>query len=113
MSLEQCNIAIQTVLPKEQIPAGTSLSILVRSLGGAISVAICQTVFEQKLNKNLENALPGIDASLISESGATTLVTNVHAALGDSAMVNVVIGLYNEVCERLLHPHSRSWLVSP
>jgi len=97
MTLEQCNIAIQTVLPENQIPAGTSLSVLVRSLGGSISVAICQNVFERKLRSNLKDILPGVDLSFISGSGATTLVQNANAALGgDAGAVEKVLLLYND-----------------
>lgn len=97
MTLEQCNIAIQTVLPQEQITAGTSLVILLRSLAGSLSVAICQNVFEQKLRKNLAGILPDVDVSVMSGSGATTLVANAQAALGDNQEdVEKVLGLYNE-----------------
>lgn len=97
MTLEQCNIAIQTVLPEKQVPAGTSLSVLVRSLGGSIAVAICQNVFERKLRSNLEDVLPGVDLSFIGGSGATTLVQNANAALGDDqGAVNQVLELYND-----------------
>ena len=97
MSLEQCNIAIQTVLSKEKIPAATALLILVRSLGGSISVAVCQTVFEKRLSKNLADILPGVNLAVISGSGATTLVANAQAALGgDKAAVEKVLKLYND-----------------
>ncbi|PVH78006.1 MFS general substrate transporter [Cadophora sp. DSE1049] len=97
MTLEQCSIAIQTALPEKQIPAGTSLSVLVRSLGGSIAVAICQNVFERKLRSNLEDVLPGVDLSFISGSGATTLVQKANAALGgDAGAVEKVLLLYND-----------------
>ena len=97
MSLEQCNIAIQTVLPKEQIPAGISLGLLARSLSGSISVAICQNVFEQKLRANLAEILPNADLSIVSGSGVTTLIANVQATAGGSLIdVQNIIKLYNE-----------------
>lgn len=95
MTLEQCNIAIQVVLPKEQIPAGISLGVLARSLSGSIAVAICQNVFEQRLRKNLASILPSVDLSVISSSGATTLVANVQALGGDQGEVKEVLDLYN------------------
>lgn len=96
MTLEQCNIAVQTVLPENQVPAGTSLIILLRSLGGSVAVAICQNVFERKLRSNLEEVLPGVDLSFISGSGATTLIQNANAALGgDQSAVEQAIKLYN------------------
>ena len=64
MSLEQCKIAIQIVLPKEQIPAGTSFSILVRSLKGSVAISICLNIFEQKPSRALARILPDLDPSL-------------------------------------------------
>lgn len=95
VSLEQCNIAIQTVLPEEQVPAGISLGILVRSLGGTIAIAICQNVFQKKLQENLSEILPGLDISIISGSGATTLVENVQKVLGEERVAEV-LALYND-----------------
>ncbi|KAH7305125.1 major facilitator superfamily transporter [Rhexocercosporidium sp. MPI-PUGE-AT-0058] len=96
MTLEQCNIAIRTVLPENRVPEGTSLSVLVRSLGGSIAVAICQNVFERKLRSNLEDVLQGVDLTFISGSGATTLIQNANAALGgDQGAVEKVVDLYN------------------
>lgn len=97
MSLEQCNVAIQTVLPEEKIPAGTSLSIFARSIGGSLGIAIAQNVFEQKLRKNLDGVLPDVDfASLISASGATDLIPKVQQATGgNDDQVRRVLELYN------------------
>ncbi|CZT51521.1 related to DHA14-like major facilitator; ABC transporter [Rhynchosporium secalis] len=97
MSLEQCNIAIQTVLPDSQIPAATSLGMLVRSLGGSIAVAICQNIFEKTLREKMRGLLPGLDLDLIENSGATTLVANANRALGgDEKKVQHILGLYNK-----------------
>jgi hypothetical protein len=49
MSLEQCNITIQTVLGDDQIAAGSSLVVFARSLAGSISIAVAQKVFQQDL----------------------------------------------------------------
>jgi hypothetical protein len=59
------------------------VSHLTRSLGGSISIAICQNIFEQKLRKNLADILPGVDSSIIGGSGATTLLANPQAAFGE------------------------------
>jgi len=96
MSLEQCNIAIQTVLPDDKVSAGIGLAVFTRSLGGAIAVSICQNVFEQKLRKNIQGMLPNLDVSVISGSGATNFIDNVQAALGgNEAELQQVIDLYN------------------
>lgn len=99
MALEQTNIAAQTVLAEKDIPAGTSLMVFARSLGGALAVGIGQTVFEQRL-RGLLVGVPGLDKSvvgtLVSGSGATDLVSKIQAAAGgDQGIVATVIGLYN------------------
>ena len=97
MTLEQCNIAIQTVLPKEQIAAGISLGVMVRTLSGSIAVSICQNVFEQKLRRNLAGILPNSDSSIISGSGITTLIANAQAGAGGTLIdAQNILKLYNE-----------------
>jgi len=97
MSLEQCNIAIQAVLPDDKLPVGISLAILTRSLGGAIAIAIGQNVFERKLSL-LNGVVP---ASVISESGATDLIANVESVLGDNpTAIHKVLALYNNALTR-------------
>lgn len=97
MSLEQCNIAIQAVLPDDKLAVGISLAILTRSLGGAIAIAIGQNVFERKLSL-LNGVVP---ASVIGESGATDLIANVESVLGDNpTAVYKVLALYNNALTR-------------
>ena len=85
------------MLPEDKIPAGTSLSLFTRSIGGSIGIAIAQSVFEQKLRKNLAGLLPEIDfASIISASGATDLIPKVQQATGgDEGQVRRFLELYN------------------
>ncbi|EME50120.1 hypothetical protein DOTSEDRAFT_59249 [Dothistroma septosporum NZE10] len=100
LSLEQTNIAVQTVLAEKDIPAGTSLMVFARSLGGALAVGIGQTVFEQRLRGLLRSGVPELGTEvvnqLVSGSGATDLVRNVQMAVGgNQGIVKTVIGLYN------------------
>nr|WRF81181.1 MFS transporter [Cercospora sp. JNU001] len=53
VSLEQSNVAVQTVLPDAQIPAGTSLVLFVRLLGSAIPGPIGQSVLQTTLASRL------------------------------------------------------------
>lgn len=75
MGQQQLQVAIQTVLPKADIPAGASIVVLVQTLSGAIFIAIGQAVLQNKLVQNLEAAFPsgGLDASRLSTVGATQL----------------------------------------
>ncbi|KAF2173022.1 hypothetical protein M409DRAFT_62654 [Zasmidium cellare ATCC 36951] len=101
MSLEQCNIAVQTVLPNSLIPAGTSLAVFARSLGSAITVGIAQNVFIQQLDSGLISSLPELDPSVVTGvlggSGATDLIRNVQSATGgNETIVQTVLEVYND-----------------
>lgn len=100
VSLEQCNVAVQTVLPDNLIPAGTSLAVFARSLGAAVTVGIGQNVFIQQLQSGLTSSLPNLDPSVVTGvlggSGATNLVDNVRKATnGNEGIVNMVLKVYN------------------
>ncbi|KAK4634940.1 MFS-type efflux pump MFS1 [Fulvia fulva] len=100
MALEQTNIAAQTVLDDKDIPAGTSLMVFARSLGGALAVGIGQTVFEQRLRGLLKTELPSLGGDVVNQlvggSGATDLIAKVQAAAGgDQGIVATVLALYN------------------
>ncbi len=70
---QQPLMAVQTVLPKAEVPSGTSIIMLVQTISGAIFVSIGQSVLQNELVKNLEAAFPsgGFDPSSLSGVGAT------------------------------------------
>jgi hypothetical protein len=75
MGQQQPQVAIQTVLPRADIPAGASIVLLVQTMSGAIFIAVGQAVLQNKLLQNLEATFPSLDldASRISTVGATQL----------------------------------------
>lgn len=75
MGQQQPQVAIQTVLPKADIPAGASIVVLLQTLSGAIFIAIGQAVLQNKLVQNLDAAFSrgALDASRLSTVGATQL----------------------------------------
>ncbi|QIW94581.1 hypothetical protein AMS68_000099 [Peltaster fructicola] len=61
-------IVVQTVLPPEDIPAGISLIVFTQSIGGAILVAVTQSIFFNKLIAGLSVIIgPEAAASAVSE----------------------------------------------
>ncbi|KAF7547528.1 hypothetical protein G7Z17_g7681 [Cylindrodendrum hubeiense] len=70
---QQPMVAIQTILPKSEVPAGISIIMLTQTLSGAIFVSVGQSVLQNDLVENLEVAFPngGIDISKLSSVGAT------------------------------------------
>ncbi|KAJ1327417.1 MFS multidrug transporter [Microdochium nivale] len=73
LGFQQPLIAVQTVLDMADVPTGTALIVFLQSLGGALFVAVGQTVFANGLARELVLRLPGIDPALILSSGATNL----------------------------------------
>lgn len=72
-------IAVQSVVPTEDIPVGSALVAFSQLLGGAFSVAIAQNVFFNSLTSNL---LPlGISAAQLQAAGASNLAKSVPAHL--------------------------------
>ncbi|CAG9954499.1 unnamed protein product [Clonostachys rosea f. rosea IK726] len=70
---QQPMIAIQTLLPRHEIPSGTAVIQLLQTLSGAIFISVGQSVLQNELLRNLKTALPNanFDASVLTTVGAT------------------------------------------
>ncbi|KAK9322000.1 major facilitator superfamily domain-containing protein [Lipomyces orientalis] len=66
-------IAAQTVLNLDDVPVGTALIVFAQTLGGALFVSVAQNVFSNRLVKGVVEAAPGLDPTLVSNTGATNL----------------------------------------
>jgi EmrB/QacA subfamily drug resistance transporter len=73
MSMQQTLVAVQTVLPKADIPTGTAIAMFSQTLGGALFISVAQNVFTNSLLKNVKEAVPGLDSKLVLGTGATEL----------------------------------------
>ncbi len=93
-SAQIANIAAQTVLPKHEVPIGTSLMFFFQLLGGAIFIAVGQSVLNTELAKNLAD-IPGFDPSALQDAGATSL-TQVPDSIKE-----VVLQGYNDALQRV------------
>lgn len=72
MSMQQANLAAQTVLTRKDVATGSSLMWFAQSLGGSIWTAVAQTSFTNKLASGLAN-VPGLDPRIVTNAGATDL----------------------------------------
>ena len=71
--LQQPLLVAQTVLHRDDVPFGVALMNLSQMLGGAIFVAVAQSVFQRRLASGFSSALPEVDAAnLLSNEGATS-----------------------------------------
>ncbi|KAF2796480.1 MFS general substrate transporter [Melanomma pulvis-pyrius CBS 109.77] len=79
-TMQHPNLAIQVVLPKQDVATGTALLSLCQTLGGAVFVAVGQNVFIDKFTTSLEH-IGGLDPARVVSSGATDLKTAIPLAL--------------------------------
>ena len=85
------NIAVQTVLPKHEIPIGLSLIGFVQFFSSTIIVTVCQSLLQNRLMSGLSGKIPGFDPRSIAGQGATSLRTLVAPEY-----LPVVLKAYNE-----------------
>ncbi|XPT02149.1 MFS sugar transporter [Ascochyta lentis] len=71
--MQQILIAVQTVLPADDIPIGTATMMFSQTLGGALFISVGQNVFTNQLIKNLHNVVPELNADFVLTVGATEL----------------------------------------
>ena len=90
-------LTVQTVLPLEDVPIGTAIISFFQSLGGALFIAISQTVFQNGLISAIQVEVPGLPPDLLLHAGATQ-IRNVLASVRQSdklreALIAYVKGL--------------------
>ena len=73
MGMQQALIAVQTVLPKKDVPIGTAIVMFSQTLGGALFISVAQATFTNQLLKNLQAVVPDLSAALVMATGATEL----------------------------------------
>ena len=73
MSFQVSLLAVQTVLDIEDVPIGSACVIFFQTLGGALFVAVAQTVFQNGVIRAAKELVPGIDPLLLLATGATQL----------------------------------------
>lgn len=88
--MQQTNIAAQTVLDKKDAPTGISVVFLGQGLGGAIGVAMAQTILNSRLISGLSN-VANISPEVVVNTGATNLRT-----LLSGAQLQTVLKVYNQ-----------------
>jgi MFS family permease len=72
LGMQQGTMAIQTVLPREDVSTGTALVFFGQSLGGMVAISVAQNVFVSKLGDYL-GGIEGLDVVTIVHAGTTGL----------------------------------------
>jgi len=79
-TMQQPNLAVQTILAKNDVPIGTAVLSLFQTLGGAVFTAVGQNLYISKFSNGLER-IGGLDPQHILDAGATDLTKNIPAAI--------------------------------
>lgn len=66
-------LVVQTVLPQEWVPVGTACVQFFQVLGGAVFVAVAQTLFQNGLIDKIQSDNLGLDPQLFINSGASEI----------------------------------------
>jgi hypothetical protein len=86
-------VAVQTVLSMEDIPQGSVMVMFSQSLGGALFIAVAQSVFSNGLVKGITKYAPDLDPQLLIHTGATQ-IRSVLAQSGQESQLKAAIKAY-------------------
>lgn len=86
-------IVVQNVLPQELVPQGTASVQFFQNLGGALFIAVAQTVFQNGLIEGVIKDAPQIDPLIFINSGASQ-IRQILQQMGQGAAIEAVLGAY-------------------
>jgi MFS family permease len=81
--------AVQASLSPKDSNLGLAVILFAQGFGPAVFLSAAQTIFVNRLSDNLQDLVPGLNASTIETMGLTDL----RGAIGDAKLSNVLIGL--------------------
>ncbi|KAK3390528.1 major facilitator superfamily domain-containing protein [Podospora didyma] len=93
--MQTSGLAIQTVLPKEDISSGIAINFFVQQMGGAVFTTVGQSILTNLLVSRLSH-IPGLDPLTIVNEGATKLT-----AIAPQEFVDQIIDAYNYASQRI------------
>lgn len=86
-------LVVQNVLPPEDIPVATACVQFFQSFGGAIFLAVAQTLFQNGLIAGVERDAPGLDPEIFINSGASQ-VRQILKDMGQEQLTDAVLTAY-------------------
>ncbi|PSR81040.1 major facilitator superfamily transporter [Coniella lustricola] len=86
-------LVVQAVLPPKDIPVATACVQFFQSFGGAIFIAVAQTVFQNGLIEGIERDVPGLNPEIFINSGADQ-VKQILQSMGMEQYTTAVLNAY-------------------
>ena len=90
LAFQAPSLAVQTVLPKKDVPIGSSLMFFSQLLGASVIVSVGENVLDNQLVQRL-SGIPGFNRSFVTSGGATSLIDSLPADLRETVLI-----AYNE-----------------
>ncbi|CAI0654594.1 unnamed protein product [Colletotrichum noveboracense] len=86
-------LVVQTVLPLEEVPVATAVVQFFQSFGGAIMIAVAQSLFQTGLVNGVATRVPDIDPSIFINAGADQ-VRSILTQMGRQDAIDAVLESY-------------------
>lgn len=86
-------LIVQNVVTQELIPQGTACVQFFQQLGGAVFIAVAQTLFQNGVIQGVEADAPGLNPAVILNTGAN-LVPQTLASMGLAGLTDKVLAAY-------------------
>ena len=97
IAIQQGFVAVQTVLPLDQLPMGTAAVTSFQSLGGAVFVSVGNSIVQNKLVSAADaSPIPGVDIHAVVAAGATQFRSFVP-----EASLSAFLEAYNYALQRV------------
>lgn len=84
---------MQATLPLEDVPVASACVQVFQSLGGAVFIAVAQTVFQNGLISSIQRDAPQLDGRIFINSGASQ-IRNILALLHQEQALDAVLNAY-------------------
>lgn len=81
--------AVQTILPADDVPLGTSLMLFAQSFGPAVAIAVAQVLFIDQLSTKLSPLVSGLKGANIQNIGLSQIVAEILPENVDEALVAI------------------------
>lgn len=88
-------LVVQNVVPLDLVPQGTACVQFFQQLGGAVFIAVAQTLFQNGVIDGLAKDAPGLNPAVIINTGAN-LVPQTLASMGMADLTEKVLSAYME-----------------
>lgn len=95
LGAQQCMMIPQTILTGEDIALGTSVIMFAETISGTVFLAICETLFRNKLISELARLAPTADPALVIAKGAANLASSITSIYGANVTKQILAAYSN------------------